>query len=443
MSIPLDRLYHYIESIAQDIRDDVIIYRFYPHGSKKIEDLHPTLDQEKSSLYGMETSAQVMCHDQEPLSFDAYTHCLPIMGKMTHEVILREYKNIGFESFNLRSAPSAWSNIYDKAVLLHSEQRSNEVSKYQNHQFIPVYYWSHALIARDWFRYAQYQSRRQTINKKTTFLIYNRAWSGTREYRLKFMDYLLDNNLVDLCRTSCNPVDPETMTHYTDHQYQQSLFRPAHNLEKYFKKNIHSSTASADFDLNDYSDCDIEVVLETLFDDLRLHLTEKTLRPIACNKPFLLCATHGSLKYLQNYGFKTFGDVIDESYDLIENPLDRLKAVIKTMNDIASWTMAERTEKLIQLQNIANYNQQHFFSQDFYNLIIQELKTNLNHGLEILESTNTSKQYIDFRKLRAKNSLIKPLITKGVFENTVYKPQQTIIDSLKKARQYYNRYRNK
>ena len=40
MSIPLDRLYHYIESIAKDIRgDDVIIYRFYPHGSKKIEDL--------------------------------------------------------------------------------------------------------------------------------------------------------------------------------------------------------------------------------------------------------------------------------------------------------------------------------------------------------------------------------------------------------------------
>jgi hypothetical protein len=33
MSIPLDRLYHYIENIAKEIRgDDVLIYRFYPHG---------------------------------------------------------------------------------------------------------------------------------------------------------------------------------------------------------------------------------------------------------------------------------------------------------------------------------------------------------------------------------------------------------------------------
>ena len=43
MSIPLDRLYHYIESIAKEIRgDDVLIYRFFPHGSKNINDLNCT-----------------------------------------------------------------------------------------------------------------------------------------------------------------------------------------------------------------------------------------------------------------------------------------------------------------------------------------------------------------------------------------------------------------
>jgi hypothetical protein len=40
MSIPLDNLYHYIQSVAEQIRSDrVIIYRFYPHGSKNINDL--------------------------------------------------------------------------------------------------------------------------------------------------------------------------------------------------------------------------------------------------------------------------------------------------------------------------------------------------------------------------------------------------------------------
>jgi hypothetical protein len=41
MSIPLDRLYHYILNVAQEIYNDrIIIYRFYPHGSKNINDLN-------------------------------------------------------------------------------------------------------------------------------------------------------------------------------------------------------------------------------------------------------------------------------------------------------------------------------------------------------------------------------------------------------------------
>jgi hypothetical protein len=44
MSIPLDRLYHYIENVAQEIYNDrIIIYRFYPHGSKNINDLNNLL----------------------------------------------------------------------------------------------------------------------------------------------------------------------------------------------------------------------------------------------------------------------------------------------------------------------------------------------------------------------------------------------------------------
>jgi hypothetical protein len=35
MSIPLDRLYHCIEDVANNIFGNVVIYRFYPHGLKK------------------------------------------------------------------------------------------------------------------------------------------------------------------------------------------------------------------------------------------------------------------------------------------------------------------------------------------------------------------------------------------------------------------------
>ena len=40
MSIPLDRLYQFVESVAQNIlQDRVLIYRFYPHGSKNVENM--------------------------------------------------------------------------------------------------------------------------------------------------------------------------------------------------------------------------------------------------------------------------------------------------------------------------------------------------------------------------------------------------------------------
>ena len=70
MSIPLDRLYHYIESIAQEIRGDrVIIYRFYPHGSKNVknlEQLYPYKFVEDM------ISPHIYCNDQEPLNFQLY-----------------------------------------------------------------------------------------------------------------------------------------------------------------------------------------------------------------------------------------------------------------------------------------------------------------------------------------------------------------------------------
>ena len=93
-------------------------------------------------------------------------------------------------------------------------------------------------------------------------------------------------------------------------------------------------------------------MLETLFDDDRLQLTEKSLRPIACGQPFILAATHGSLQYLQNYGFKTFNDVFDESYDQIEDPVKRLKAIVALMVQISQWTDDVRSYKINQLQQI-------------------------------------------------------------------------------------------
>ena len=386
MRIPLDRLYHFIDNIASKIYGDrVIIYRFWPHGSKNINNLNTlyNFDWYKSSIF-----PALWCNDQEPLDYEFYSK----HSERPHGAWISILKSLNLycSSKNLNYRP----NIFEKGILLHSEKRSHNLEKYQaDNELIPVYYWSHAVIARDWFRYAEYETFQKRTKK--TFLIYNRAWSGTREYRLRFSDLLVERNLINQCQTSNNPVDPDLSIHYTDHKFSNPKWRPTNMLENFLLPTTADTCSSADFNTTDYETTDIEVVLETLFDDDRLHLTEKSLRPIACGQPFILGGTHGSLEYLRGYGFKTFDTIWDESYDQIADPEERLTAVVNLMQQISAWDQSTKKNKLTQAQEIANYNRQWFFSQNFFDLVINELKTNLKLALEELDQCNNYTLWCD------------------------------------------------
>jgi hypothetical protein len=381
MNIPLDRLYHFINNTANEIYSGrVLIYRFYPHGSKNIEDLNYLFNLD-SEWYEKATLPLIWCNDQEPLNFDYYSQHIRESSGQFIEILKSLGEYIPPKNLNYRR------NVFEKGLLLHSEKRSINLEKYlAQNELIPVYYWSHAIMARDWFRYAEHVKQTKQVEK--TFLIYNRAWSGTREYRLKFAEHLIRLNLPDKCRASVNPVEPELGIHYELHKFKNPIWRPSTVLENFFTTSTAHSHYSADFDIEDYEATDIEVVLETLFDDDRLHLTEKSLRPIACGQPFILAGTPGSLEYLRSYGFKTFGDVWDERYDECDDPEERLARIADLMLQIANWEPGLREQKLAEARAIAEYNRQHFFSQEFFNFVVNELKTNLTTAFKELEQCN-------------------------------------------------------
>ena len=382
MSIPLDQLYHYIDNIAKEITDNIIIYRFYPHGSKKLEDLNilagPVAWEE------LALNISLYCNDQEPLNYKLYQNINPDypFNKILRLLSLDKDNN-------LKIRPT----MYNKVCLLHSEQRSENLIKYQNNQFIGVYYWSHTIIALDWFRFAQHVQQKKNVAK--IFLIYNRAWAGTREYRLKFADLLIKSGIEKDCQTTISSIEPQLGIHYSQHQFTNPTWRPNHILENYFPPNTSHSHYSADFNIDDYESTDIEVILETLFDDDRLHLTEKSLRPIACGQPFILAGTYGSLKYLRSYGFKTFNDIWNEQYDNIEDPQERLVAIADLMKTISNWSLKEKSSNLAKAQAITDYNKKHFFSEKFFNQVITELKNNLQLAINQVRETNSFKPFID------------------------------------------------
>jgi len=409
MSIPLDNLYHYLEGlISDDIRDDIIIYRWSPHGSKKLEDLTPTkeiiynINSESGWLNSM-LKIHMICHDQEPLNYNYYT---PKIGakelsrrqskklsepwKLTPSTYKKFSKLVAKSQFRIATYPII--GLRDNLLLCHSEKNSENLKLYEQNGFIGVYYWAHALIARDWYRYAEYDDRLTTNfdRIKFDFLMYGRGWSGSREYRLKMFELLTENNLISNCNTRFNPTD--SGVDYKNHIFiNQSLTTTRTDIENFFPTNLASSNSSADYSVDDYLTSGIEVVLETLFDDSRQHLTEKILRPIACGRPFILAGTPGSLEYLRSYGFKTFSGIINESYDTIADPLLRLQAIVAELKRLSNLNHKEKIACWQQLYEISKYNQTRFFSQEFHNDIVNEYQTNIKIGIEKCIQTTTGK----------------------------------------------------
>jgi hypothetical protein len=82
-----------------------------------------------------------------------------------------------------------------------------------------------------------------------------------------------------------------------------------------------------------YNSCWLEIVPETCYRDLYF-FTEKTHKPIMTCTPFLMVTTAGYLNWLQNQGFRTFHNLVDESYDLQYRMEDRIRRMVDVLEDI-------------------------------------------------------------------------------------------------------------
>lgn len=380
MYIPFDNLYEWIACLEQD----TVIYRFFPAGSKNLDDLQ--LVDQRYVPQQIPRLLPVVCHDQEPLCFDHYENDHVITREMHRRIDPKKYAVLGPDhgywkaiANNLRSA--LCPGRFDKYVLVHSEKRSLELQKYHK-DAVPAYWWSHALIALDWYRFAQHDRSldfRSRGSYAKDFNIYARAWSGTREYRLTLLALLQYHHVLEHCRVSFCHRDAGIS--FRDHVFANSYLDLDFDGAGLESSEI-SSCRSAHYDSEHYSVCAIDLVLETILDDPRLHLTEKILRPIACGKPFILASTMGALQYLKDYGFETFADHIDESYDSIVDPLERLRAIAVEMHRISRLPEVEKCQLYQNLHSVAYHNQQRFFSNDFANQVVNELRFNLQQALE-------------------------------------------------------------
>jgi hypothetical protein len=104
-------------------------------------------------------------------------------------------------------------------------------------------------------------------------------------------------------------------------------------------------------------------------------LTEKTFKPIKNAQPFVIFGAKGSLQTLRDLGYNVFDDVLDNSYDEIENTYERFMALIKIVTNLLGNPNVVLKEFYIKCKDDLLHNQELFLASkdNRLNNLIEEI----------------------------------------------------------------------
>jgi hypothetical protein len=362
-----ENLYQYLQTI---IADPIVIY-LHPFGSTKPENIEALRDD--SDPPDLRDPPQprgpvFIFYDQEPLN--------SVYNQELFEYIVNNSKG--------------------PYILISTEQDSVEKNRIcEQFGFIDVNYFFHIFAAADWYRGHEYLTGIIQPNYrqlKKTYITFNRLTSNERIYRSLFVNELYKNNLLEHGHVSFSHTCPDggdyddnLLLGITNQHLDPAIVKEAiANLEKlpdlridFQDRNYIPNQSMLLSPLPQLMESFLFVVTETCYWQSKTHLTEKIFKPIVLKMPFLLVGCAYNLEYLRSYGFKTFSDFWDESYDSIEDPILRLKAVVEILQDLSTMDSAQQKSMLLDMQPILEHNYNLFNDPGFIRKEWEYLKSQL------------------------------------------------------------------
>jgi hypothetical protein len=162
-------------------------------------------------------------------------------------------------------------------------------------------------------------------------------------------------------------------------QYQNTTINPGPANRTFVKNELFDNTWGEIYlKAEPYIDTYFSLITETVVEQPWPFRTEKIAKPLAIGHPFIVATSPGYYQDLHRLGFKTFGHVIDESFDSIQNHQDRMERIITIVQDLCQQDL-DSFQK--ECYTVCKYNQQHLqelsprlqaeFPEKFFNLIAQ------------------------------------------------------------------------
>lgn len=315
----------------------------------------------------------VFMHDQEPVDIGLYSRLFDQVISCNRDL---------------------WWYQKDQSLghVIVSERGENVDELVKKYGWKSHYYFYHGWACLDWFRG---YDRTFLINRAAdrrptrTFMSPNRIVGGNRDHRVLFLYNLfqqqLEHNHISAPRIcpaeniDISQVAQKYCNIYTD---IQQVFADAHLPKTFLGEQTQQMTSCWLGNFAEAADSLVYVPTETVYFGKRTHLTEKTFKAIALEMPFVLIAPAGSLSYLREYGFQTFGDIFDESYDTETDDIKRIERVVALLKSFDQMSMDQRQQLHQACLPIVQHNYKHFYGGNFASVLWKELN-NMLEGLEI------------------------------------------------------------
>ena len=198
----------------------------------------------------------------------------------------------------------------------------------------------------------EYYGTHWTSQRPYKFLCLNGRGRSHRQQLLTNLSDLLDQAIWTNLDSSAGPIK------LLDEKYEFDFYQQNVNLDQtgYVKYALFNNDWGEIY-LNPraYLDTYFSLVTETVFDYPYTFRTEKIWKPVAIGHPFIVVSNVGYYRDLHDLGFRTFGHIINESFDKIENNQDRLSRIITVVKDLCCQDLSSF---IVETQEVCKYNQQ-------------------------------------------------------------------------------------
>jgi len=233
----------------------------------------------------------------------------------------------------------------------------------------------------------QYMAKHDEMEKATTPLVnlsiekpslaYNSLNRIFKDHRAAHLYLLKTKNLLNQGIVSCAYVDDPLRVRSIlgDDLPEKTIKKAMRSYPRYIDGIFANKNKADHFFYKLYTDTQLSCVTESLYKDIdNVFMSEKTWKPIYAGHPFIFIASNGHLRHLRKLGYKTDFAGIDNSYDDIIDPKERMLEIHNQLERWCNYTQEERNNFIIESNETLVHNMLHYRKTNHFKETINKIE---------------------------------------------------------------------